>query len=169
MTRDRGPGNSPPRRCRLGLPSWPRTRPAARRSPGPALRRSQPSAGRASSHLSRTAPGGPKSWHRVPGRGAAEATEVFARHPAANDLAFQGLPPEKVRLRAAGGHEVNDPLTVTVGPFLRLSGEGGTTPLLRFRTAEQFSSLCRAPGSTGLTKCCTKPASCERRRSSSCP
>ena len=43
-------------------------------------------------------------------------------HPAANDLAFQGLPPEMVRPRAAGGHEVNDPLAVAVGPLLRLSG-----------------------------------------------
>src|SRR5262249_48212255 len=43
--------------------------------PAPALRRSRPSAGRASASLSRTAPGGPKFWHRVPRRGAAEATE----------------------------------------------------------------------------------------------
>jgi hypothetical protein len=54
-------------------------------------------------------------------------------------------------------------ITVAVGHFLCLfgegEGEGGTKPLCRCRAAEQFSTRCRASGSTGLTKCCSKPAS----------
>jgi len=58
--------------------------------------------------------------------------------------------------------------TVTVGHFLWPSGEGARSyPFVSGRLG-QFSTRCRASGSTGLTKCCSKPASCERRRSSSC-
>src|SRR5262249_47997066 len=86
----------------------------------------------------------------VPGRGPALGSAPSDQLPGGCRLSRGGQPPHR------GGRTFSVALC-------------GTKPLFRFRAAEQFSTLCRASGSTGLTKCCSKPASSERRRSSSCP
>jgi hypothetical protein len=86
-------------------------------------------------------------------------SQVFAHHPAANPLIFEPLSPETCFLGVAGGHESDNFITMAVGHFLFTSGEGGTKPICRFRAAKQFSTLCMVAGSTGLTKCWSKPDS----------